>query len=125
MGLFNGIRRAVRGAVYTAGAIAAGTAALAFSRTEKAKELRRRAEEQIATGITSLRARLFGAAPVEAPADAREPSEQDPRVVHEHAREHGAEGRKWATTHASKPHLAATIGDGLRNAAARRHARHV
>src|SRR5690349_3444944 len=99
------IRRTIGRAVLTAGAVTVGTALAAFSRTAKGKELRRVVEEKVTSGIAAMRARFFG--PEQAPAnETPEAIEHSAKLEHEHALEHGPEGRKWASNHAHKPHVA-------------------
>jgi hypothetical protein len=125
MTIVQSIGRTVRRAVITGIAVTAGTALAAFARTTKGKELRAKAEEKIASGIASLRSRFFGAAS-EPVAEGPEAIEAAAHLEHEHALEHGPEGRKWAASHAHKPHAAPTpINSGQRISAMRRVARHI
>lgn len=54
-----------------------------------------------------------------------QPVQSDPKIQHEHSLEHGAEGREWSAGHAKKPHVPTAVeGNGVRNKAMRRSARH-
>ena len=121
------IGRTIGRAVLTVGAVTVGTALAAFSRTTKGKELRRAVEEKVTSGIAAVRARFFGGEPGPVTETMPDAVERSAKVEHEHALEHGPEGRKWASNHAHRPHApeAPPLSTGLRFAAMRRVARHV